>query len=267
MIRDALSQPASGPDDLLDRINLSVDHPPWRAIRYSFERVARTELQRVQAAAMHLRTVQTANAHPRDPLFRMYIAVHIPPWPCKKCRPYDGMIFNVTGHAIDGSGIMAPPLPQHDNCRCYYVTVTLEMARKLGLDDELFSGDRAFDPEKRLMDDRTPTDQQQSSSAAQDTKTDTSTTPKSTPADPRKKPDIDGRPQKPGPAEEPPKDPQQPDLPSGNDTPPPEERRPAAEPESPKFTVITKGISGRDVLELKTVQALDRRPGDGKGIE
>ncbi len=104
------------PWKLMQRLEAPVssrDESVFGAVAYQAERIARTEISRVQSLATQMRQEQVAHTYPEVGLQRIFLCAHILDWPCEICSPYDGQVFD-----IDDKD--APELPLHPNCRCTY---------------------------------------------------------------------------------------------------------------------------------------------------
>lgn len=105
----ALGEPSS---KLMQRLTRSVQHRDesvFGSVAYQAERIARTEINRVQTQATQLRQEQVARSVPEIGLQKMFVAAHILEWPCELCSPHDGKVFDLNDPA-------APELPLHPNC-------------------------------------------------------------------------------------------------------------------------------------------------------
>lgn len=86
---------------------------PANQVAYHAERIARTELARVQDLSRQARMNQVVGEFPelRTKLKVIFISVQRGPWPCKICRPFHGQVFDV-------GDPKTPTVPMHPNCRC-----------------------------------------------------------------------------------------------------------------------------------------------------
>jgi hypothetical protein len=101
---------------LMQRLGAPVsarDESVFGSVAYQAERIARTEISRVQSLATQLRQEQVVHTYPEAGLKRIYLCAHILDWPCDICSPYDQQVFGIDDQD-------APVLPQHPNCRCVY---------------------------------------------------------------------------------------------------------------------------------------------------
>lgn len=109
------------PHEIMDQLAkpLIERGTPMAKVAYEAERIVRTELSRVQDLASQARLNQVIEEFPElalgpTGLKKVFIAVERGPYPCSKCRPYSGKVFDINDP-------LAPELPMHPNCRCCYV--------------------------------------------------------------------------------------------------------------------------------------------------
>jgi len=112
---------------LMQRLEAPVssrDESVFGSVAYQAERIARTEISRVQSLATQMRQEQVARAYPEVGLRKVFLCAHILEWPCDVCSPYDGQVFDVDDRD-------APELPLHPNCRCTYADFVPGLSEKI----------------------------------------------------------------------------------------------------------------------------------------
>ena len=115
------------PAKLMQRLEAplsSRDESVFGRVSYQAERIARTEISRVQSLATQMRQEQVAHTYPEAGLRKVFLCAHILDWPCELCSPYDGQTFDVDDRD-------APELPLHPNCRCTYADFIPGLSEKI----------------------------------------------------------------------------------------------------------------------------------------